>query len=77
METGLWHFGKNSPSQSDVDPDPYSPKLLEEIEKRLTWRYMEDVYPSTDGNCECDVSEFKLVDQTYYILLFFFANSLF
>ena len=63
----MWHFGKNSPSQADVDPDPYSPKLSKELENRLTWRSMEGVYPSTDGNCECNVSEFKLVEQAYCI----------
>ena len=33
--TGLWFFGKNSPSNQAVDPEPYSTKLSSNVKKRI------------------------------------------
>ena len=58
--TGLWCFGKNSPSNQAVDPEPYSTKLSSNVKK---WIMIEAQDEATcfrpaisDQCCPCGVS---------------------
>ena len=68
--TGLWCFGKNSPSNQAVDPEPYSTKMSSNIKNRIMMEAQVEVNycfkPAISNQCfPCGVN-----------LIFIFAINL-